>query len=298
MNLTNAFFNGLLIESHKAVRSRWTLGLVVVMLIVIFYANLTSYQFALQGQDTMEKIKEIQGSNFKEWVLADDGARPLREAIWGLTPDATRNLFLAVLGAIGPMLSILWGANLVGSEFAWKTSRICAAHYGWPKTIVTKIVLIIIASIITVVMISVLSVVASQIIWHYAISSIEAAKWIRPPIIQFSLLKQVLALILGLSTYGLLGATLALLIRSTAAGSIIGLAAPFAEKVMDKWWLPQSAFSYMLNKQIVYSQGGAISPPPLTSNPPMSWYPWIIMLIWMTAFIFILWLASRRQEIV
>ncbi len=298
MNLTNAFFNGLLIESHKALRSRWTLGLVVVMLIVIFYANLTSYQFALQGQDTMVKIKKIQGSNFKEWVLADDGARPLREAIWGLTPDATRNLFLAVLGAIGPMLSILWGANLVGSEFAWKTSRIRAAHYGWPKTIATKIVLIIIASIITVVMISVLSVVASQIIWHYATSSIEVAKWIKPPIVQFSLLKQVLSLILGLSTYGLLGATLALLIRSTAAGSVIGLAIPFAEKVIDKWWLPQSAFSYILNKQIVYSQGGAISPPPLTSNPPMSWYPWIIMLIWMAAFIFILWLASRRQEIV
>lgn len=284
------------LEWHIAWRSKWTLALLVLLILTLVYSSVTSYQFAKTSQRTLQRIENIQGKNFKNWVVESKEAEFVKQDLWGIHPVTGTNVFLMVLAAVAPMFAILWGASSIGNEFGWGTVKIRAAHYGWSKTVMSKMILIIAMSIAIVFLVSLIGSIANRITWYFAIHSIKIAGWIKPPVLHVSFFKQVLVLILGLSFYGLLGAFLALITRSTAAGIVIGLSVPFVEKFATKWWLPQSSYGYLLTKQIVYFSGGIVAPPSVPS-PPALLYSWLTLIFWICLLTAAFWFFPRKQEI-
>lgn len=285
------------LEGRLVYKSRWAWGLIVALLLVLMFASISSYGLAKPSQRTLQMTKKIQGANYKRWILKDDGAKDIRAQVQTIHPNMGANLFTAFFGVIGPLLLIVFGASAVGGEFGQRTVKIRAAHHGWAQTIRAKAVLIILLNVSLIGFVVIAGIGANRIIWHFALKSIDISSWIKSPIVNYSLAKQFFVLMFGLSFYGLLGALLALVARSTAAGIVMSIGIPYVEQYVGLWWLPQSSYGYLLGKHVVYAAGGLIAPPPGALAPPVSWYPWLILLAWNLLALVGLSLVPKMQEI-
>lgn len=289
-------FDILILEKLLILKSRWMWGTMAALVLILIFAGSSSYNLAKSGQPSLNMAKKIQGSNYKNWVETDEGANDLRATIQAIHPNMGANLSMAFLGIAGPLLLIILGASIMGSEFGYKTTKVRAAHHGWVQTVQGKAVLLVSLSMALVSFVVIAGFAANRIVWHTALSSIEISPWIKGPAVNYSLAEQFCILILGLSLYGLLGMFFALITRSTAVGIVLGIATPYVEQYLKQWWTPQASYGYLLGKKIVYAAGGMIQPPPGALLPPAALYSWLILIGWTLLLLAGLHGMSRVQE--
>ena len=135
--------NRLAIEAGLQVRSRWTWVAAGALVSIVIVGAVSSASFIGSFAPTLQTMEaELGAEGFAAWLAADAEAEPFRADIRAVRGEMGPNLALAVTGAVGPLLAAVWGASVVGSEFARRTVRTRAAHVGWPHAVVAKCVLL------------------------------------------------------------------------------------------------------------------------------------------------------------
>ncbi len=303
--------NALLLESRLILKSRTTMTLVAALLFFTVWAGfILPYSMALhelqllnraqeQAQERVQELTERYGANIQIADLHDHKNIP--DSFLALYPAAGPNNIRALLAVLAPMAMAILGANIVGSEFAKRTVKVRAAHYGWANTVLIKGVAIILISFLITVTASLLGLLGGNITWNMLLRAAEVAK----PLACFDILisqwqqiQQALLLVLGLSVYGILGAFVANVIRSSLGGAVVALAVPFIEaRFSQLWWLPGNVYASLIADTFVYFDGASLAPPPAAGIADPLWLHWIIIAGWCVLLFFSMWGFSKRQAI-
>ncbi len=90
---------------------------------------------------------------------------------------------------------------------------------------------------------------------------------------------------------------MALITRSTAAGIVIGIAAPFLEQFVARWWLPHAAYGYLLDRVLVYNETSFVSAPSIPRPPSSSSQACLVLAAWCLGVIACTRFVATRQQI-
>lgn len=291
--------SNLSIEWRLAIRNRWTYVLMVLLLLVAFWSYSSPYGFVIQRTQTLEQIKKgYSEQGFEQFIREEQGAAYDRELFYVFHPSAGPNYIMSVFAVIVPLLIAIWSAALVGGEFSWSTAKIRAVHYGWQKTIITKLIVIVIAGLIIAIAASVIGIIGGHISWsliNHSPKIAKIAKLVGEPNVINQFWKQLLVLSLGIIFYGFLGAFLSLITRNAIAGAVSGFSLPFIESYHRISWLPHATYSSLMAENFTYFSGGIVRINSMPSSAP--WLSWFMEFGWILSLAIIMLLISRWQEV-
>jgi hypothetical protein len=289
-------------EGRLVLRNRWVLILALLLPLFALYAGpFNTFRFANDYLSYLERLRDIQQGDFTQWLLQGQDTSAIREAIWALHPKNGTNYLLSILAILGPMVTPLWGAHFIGSEFTWRTVKVRASQFGWPQTVVAKLIWLVMLNIGLTTLFILLGLVSGAITGSLARQSIWLAPLLPNPELSVSLWSQSLAVILGLSLYAFIGASVAQVTKSTLAGAVAGLVIPYAEWFLLGtprwgWATPRIAYGNLLADNFVYFQGSLSKPLALVPAPaPM--FTWLTVTGWALVFAAMTLYAARYQEI-
>lgn len=290
------------LEMSVAAVSRWTRALLVVFvasLVLSFwnaYAQLAPADSALKQSVAFDVVAE---EGLDEWLAESPDATDFRELAAVTAPGRGVNHALAVLGSLGPLLGVMWGASLVGGEYASRTVRTKAAHGGWAAALGAKAAVVGVAFALLACAAALVGLLAQPVLTSFARS---AYPWIGSittnPVKPW--LPQLIVVAGNGILFTLLGMALAAAMRGTAGALVTGLAfILFVQAPLGWWWLPENAFGVLLTRAIVYPAGGLIGATPMLprSGPAWDGYPIAVVAMWFALLAAALWQIGRRQEI-
>lgn len=292
------------IELRCALRSRWTHVLAAVFL-AAFVLSLWSVYSQVKSMD--DSIKEMvaagvltngQGAIGK-WVATDGDAADIRATVETASVARGVNHAVALLGSLGPLLAVVWGAAFVGSEYGFRTVRMKAAHIGWERSIAMKVVVIAGLSAIGGVVVAALGAIAQPVLHHAMVRAFPWTAAVEVPPTP-AIVPEVAAVVFGCVVFALLGAMLALYAKSTAAAVVTGLVFMlFVQAPLRWWWLPENAYSDLLSRLIAYPAGGLVSgTPTVPSNPPtLPGYQLVVLGGWLVGLAALLITGARVQRV-
>ena len=288
--------NDLLLEIKFQLKSRWTIALFVACTVIAIGNALLSYSFITTMAPILEVHQANQGPEFGTWLVNSGEAENFRNEIYAANPANAVNSILMIFASIGPLIFIIWGASVIGNEFARRTARNKAAHMGWLRTVVIKLITVILMTFFSVGMTVLLGLLSGKAGWEILKSKYA---WIDVPYggetIHISV--AFLTVVLGVAFYGILAFFVALLFKNFPIGIIVGFAIPYVEAAVQKWWLPQTAFGHLLNEILHYDEASIIGAPQITSIPPFLWISPLIILAWMMLLLILCNVIPRNQEI-
>lgn len=286
-----------LLEWFLQLRSIWTVGAVGVLLAVLVAGSFSTFGFIRSMQPTLAAVEQREGSAFAGWVARDAEAAPFRNDLAGIQPNMGPNLYLAILGAVGPLIATIWAASVVGAEFGRRTVRLRAAHDGWRASIAAKHVMILSAVLVCAVAAPLLGVVAGRFTWMAFARQMPALSTLSLPQPEYSPITAAAVVVSGVLFYALLGSAIALITRSTAAGIVGGLAIPYLEGLAGQWWLPQAAYGFLLKQSLAYHDGAFVNAPAVPHAPSSVAVAVGVMAVWLLAVVVGSQFVASRQEI-
>lgn len=294
------FLRGLALESLFLVKSR-SLQVVTLLLFLFFvFAFYNAYSFALNFEKQIKQLafSESAAGNEGNKIVLDKGEklRLAREALQGIHPVAGPNYALILFSVLGPAMAAIVGANAVGAEFASRTVRVKAAHYGWVTSVFAKLITIFLLGVVFAVMAAGIGLVGGKVTWNMILANVEMAKEVPPPPLRSSNLMRIMVALAGFSFYAFLSLFLTLVTRNTLAGASAAVALPYVEKFLNVWWLPQALYSKLLTSYFNSFEGGVvfIPPSPYKTTPFQCWAG---MILWGAAAFFASLVWARRQEL-
>lgn len=284
------------LEFSLQAQSRWTqVSALAVAVFLIGGVFLTS-GFVKSMMPTLLSAQRAHGADFARWLAEDSEAAPFRNDIEAARPESGANIALSVLGALGPMIAAVWGASVLGGEFARGTARVKAVHYGWQHTVAIKMLVICAAACAVAVLAPLIGVAAGSISWWLLLSK---AGWLGAvkAAVGWRIGLGVIVVCAGVGFYGLLAGGVALIARSMPAGIVAGIAIPYAESYIGAWWLPQSALANLLGRSLHYYPGAVVNAPPVSSQPPVWWLSIVVLAAYTVVVVLVTVAWSSRQEI-
>ncbi|MCL0072952.1 ABC transporter permease subunit [Dehalococcoidia bacterium] len=301
--------NNMLLERRLILRSRWTLIAAAVMVaFAVWFGFVGPYQFAMWSEGRLIDIKEQMQEQVEEYaqditVDMSHAVKQVKADFQVLHPVAGPNRIMSMFAALGPLITAILGAHIVGSEFTKRTVKVRAAHYGWGNSMVAKLISIVFISAIIAAAGFLIGSIGGNIIWNVVISGpSEIAKEVVPPYIPSPHWQQMLLVILGSSFYGILGAFVATATRSPLGGAVAGLSIPFIEQfavaaLSPLRWLPQNIYSNLLVGTFRYFEGAGMGKPLVLETVEPLWLCWLISIGWSLILFFSAWQLSKRQAI-
>lgn len=289
--------DALWLELSLQSRSRWTLIAALAMIAIVIVGAVVTGE-SVQGMATsLKSVQEAQGADFDSWLLTSPDAAVTRAELSGVRPERAANLATSIFGAVGPMILGVWGASVAGIEFGHRTVRSRAAHVGWSRAVIAKVIVIFVGVIVVGAAAILSGVIAGNAVFvsfaksSPALADVALAETTPP------LAPGFVAASAGVAFYGLLACLIAVVTGSLSSGIIGGLAVPYLESFVGVWWLPQSALASMLNQTLIYFPGAFVNAPPVKSPPPAPWVAWLVLAVWGVAVLGALVFTSSRQEI-
>jgi len=296
------------LEKRLLLQSRGILiAAVVVVTVAVWFGLVIPYQSAIRSERHLIRVREqiqAQVSEYGKRITIDlrDAVQKAKDTFQVLHPVAGPNNIMALLAALGPLITAILGAHIVGSEFTNRTVKVRAAHYDWANTVVTKMISIILISTAVAVAGFLMGLIGGPITWNVVTAGhSEIAPHVVPPHIPSPHWQQMLLVILGLSVYGILGAFIAVVTRSSLAGAVAGLSIPFIEHfalavLPPLRGLPQNIYSNLLVGTFRYFEAGPVGKPLFIEVSPL-WLCWVILIGWSLILFISAWQLSKRQAI-
>ncbi len=287
----------LLLEVSLQVRSAWALASIVVLLSGLALGSMSSLNSARAMSHALLAMQRSEGSGFSQWLAHDPQAAPFRDELGNVQPHMGADLYLTIFGAIGPLLAVVWGSRVVGSEFSGRTVRLRAAQDGWAHAVAVKQIVMGAVIVIAAIAVPLLGFAAGRVVWQVLSREMPAVSSLSAPAKAYSPVLGALVVAAGVLLYGLLASSIALLTRSVAAGIVVGLAIPFGESLIQRWWLPQTCYSYLLRKVLVYNETSLVGAPAVARPPSSTLLACGVMGAWLAALVLGSRLLAGRQEI-
>jgi ABC-type transport system involved in multi-copper enzyme maturation permease subunit len=283
----------LALEWKTARRSRWTWTVLLLAICALFLTGGMTIRSMGQEEVMLSEMRRDMG-DFAGWLATDPSAADM---FADTQPSRGTSVFLAVLATLGPFLAAAWAAGLVGSEFAWRTSRMRAAHFGWGRTITAKMVVLLSGCACVAIFVGLLGLgfgrVMSYVISHrYPLRALVPDQGSGP-----ALIFQIGVVFCGLSCYALLAALLVLAFRSAPAALVGAIAIAYVEGFARVWWFPANAYATLINKFISYPAGIIVGAQDPVAGSPGPWVSLAAVLGWTLVFGSAAWMVARRQQI-
>ncbi|MBU8685051.1 ABC transporter permease subunit [Bacillus haynesii] len=293
------------IETNQLKNSVLVRICIALLMCCFIWGLLTLYQSAEGEEHRQEKIQQSVVDevikNGAEEELENGGLEIeknddiARSMYIGLHPSVTPNLFLLILANIGPIVFIIIGSHLIGSEYHQGTVKMKAAHIGWRKAVSGKLCALLSLVLVMVTAALLLGLAGGWLAWKFATAhsdlaaSLEVKADVSYPVL-------ILFLMIGLTFYSVLGMTVTLLTKSRLAGVLISLAIPYAEQMMSLPFLPLTAYQSLMVHHFIYVDGSIIGQPYLT-EPMGEPSAWAVLVCWLFAFIAVQQFAAKKQQI-
>lgn len=297
-------FNYLLLEFRLLFRSRTTYILTSIFVLAAVWGIISSYQDAIGREEYLSKINEqitkqlvAEEMENNTYIDMTEDIEMTKSMFIPLHPSVTPSYILLIFATIGPMLMGIWGAIIVGNEFSQKTIKVRAAHYHWGKTVLVKMLSVIIIGVLITLIGILTGIIGGNIAWNIVLAKSELINATTfSPTLNGAIFEKIALLIIGLSYYGVMGIFFTLLTRNTLAGALIVTFNPYLEQMISKWWLVQPAYGNTLIKTFDYFNGGVIGKPFVIMNKPLL-ISWTVLLIWFLLLFIGSWKFSLRQRI-
>lgn len=280
----------------------------LVLLGLVLLAEWHTCALALHQDQAIDVFQRIfpeqlgQREALLEFVCEYPGAAANREAVLAAHPhNALDRILATVTVGLGPLGAALWGALLVGMDFGLGTARVRAVHMGWRRVVAAKAGWIAAFAVLVTTTAVLAAAAAGPVSWAWLLRYSELAGLLEPPAVETVAAVQVLVTSLVLTSWGLLGATLALATRSALAGMVAGLLLPYAEGVFLRplanplgldWLLPWGLRAGLVADHFAHFIGdpGMV---PEVSNPVWRWLAigaWTVTLACVST-----WWAGRQE---
>lgn len=282
---------------------------IIIYIIIFLFASMgigsvyLNYKNALKAENDVNKYRMELAGQLDENISPEDRKQtfePLDKLIYAAyeginTKTAPENTMLVFAG-IATMFAAILSSNLFGSEYVKKTIKVRAAHYGLLKTVLAKIIVMFAIACFIPIFGFLIGKVVSYPIWNSALKLSEFASKMDLEKFNPNFIPEVLLIILGFMTYGLLSAFAAMVTKNNLAGAVIGIFIPYFEKFTSWWFLPFSAYSNLLSRVFHHYAGGMFTiTPNEVGNQPL-WTNWAILLGWCLVFTMGILVYSKKQE--
>jgi len=302
--------NSLSLERRLILRSRgFLLAALALAAFAIVFGFVGPYHSARHFENHLtymrEQIRQQAAEVGKaDIIIIDDTLVELvKEAFKPLHPGAAPNHIMSMFAKLGPIVIVILGAHIVGSEFAERTVMVRAAHYGWGNCIIVKLMSIVFISAVIAVAGFLIGLVGGRIAWHVVMAGpSEIARYVVAPYIISPHWQQIFLVVVGLSFYGILGVLLTVIIRNSLAGAVIGIAIPYIEQYAvaiwpTLWFLPSNIYSNLLVNTFTYFEGGGVGRPLIFATVEPLWLCWLMLVAGGLILSFSAWQVAKRQAI-
>ena len=286
------------LEMRMLIKSRSTQVAFLLIILLYIFAFYSTYNTACSIEQDIKKViaqihNQVQQSD--SVIDTSQSKTYLNEVLIGLHPKMGPNYTLLILALIGPLLSAIIGASIIGVEFSNHTAKNRAAHFGWTKNILAKLLVLILCGIGFALLSVLIGIIFSKFTWGLISRDSYFSTIMHAPVIISSDLIKMFVVIIGFTIYGFLGALVGLLAKNTLAGALTAIFLPYLEKYLSIWWLPQSLYANLIARSFNYFQGSIILIPQMQNNISLI-KSWIILSIWCISLLVSALIISRLQS--
>lgn len=292
--LKNTLIEYIILRKNKII---WFLLLMTIILLI--YSVVFSYNIIDKLDNQIYKV--IQNNSTNEEIDISQPIIELKELAKGINPFVLINNNLLLILMFGSIFFGIVGAILAGNEFKHKTVEIRASHFGWPQTVVGKLIFLFIATVSMVIFVTIFSYVEGLIFSSLAKKELYHNEVIGSESIKINILFQMIVVICSLYLYGTLGLLFSLMTRSTLIGGIIAFIVPYLEKFFASFSIdilfPTTWIGALMKQNFLFLRNSFASPTIQSNTNFSTFIAFCLLLLLNISLSLISILLARKQKI-
>lgn len=309
-----SMIDALILEMKLLAKSKAFYILVLFLFLNAAFSMYSQYSYLIGIKKDMIK--------FKEDVIAQSRGLP-EEQLEKLVEDVTEskknyikkdlvpyqkstgpNNILLIVSELGKLLMQILGAVVIGTEFQNRTARLKAAHYGWLKSVSSKIILLILISAFLVGISYLAGIYWGKFLSNVIKSNFDFAKDIPEANLPSSDAIRMFSVFSGFILFSLLGIMATLVFRNSLAG-VVSVAALIIfdwyvlRHFIKIWWiLPNRIYTRLLNLHFASFDSG-IGLVSVTASPykVSALNCWIGISAWLVILLLLSLAIAKYQEL-